>query len=768
MSVINEKLLENLKVVKRNGKKVDFDTAKVAIAIKKGFDGANKAEDEEERYTTKDIQKVYQSVIKRILKEYKEEEKIKIENIQDMIEETLQKLGYEDVYKSFSEYRDRRAQSRKLFSDEKKMHKFLKSLEGLGLKNAKEEDAKRENANIDGNSAMGTMLQYGSTVSKEFAKAYLMKPKFASLHDEGDIHIHDMDFFVMGTTTCMQIDLNKLFKGGFSTGHGHLREPQSINSYGALAAIAIQSNQNDQHGGQSIPAFDFYMAPGVLKTFKKEYKQALYELLEFTDFISFVNMDKLSKEVDKLNSIEVDLGIFSNFYKESKEVRRIFEKAYDIALAKTDRATYQAMEAFVHNLNTMHSRAGAQVPFSSINFGTDTSPEGRMVMKNYLLSIDAGLGKNETPIFPISIFKIKEGVNFNPGDPNYDLFKLSCKVSAKRLFPNFSFLDSPFNKQYYKGDYNTEVCYMGCRTRVMGNVVDPNKAVTPGRGNLSFTSINLPRLGINHGIGKNEKTDLDGFFKELGELMDTVKDQLLERFEVQCNKRLYNFPFLLEQGVWIDSEKLKPTDRLRKVLKHGTLSIGFIGLAECLKALIGKHHGESEEAQKLGLKIIGFMRKKCDEYSEKYNLNFTCLATPAEGLSGRFVNIDRAIYGKIKGVTDRDYYTNSFHVPVYYNISIINKIKKEAPYHALTNAGHISYIELDGDTTKNLEAFEKIVRLMKENNMGYAAINHPVDRDPVCGYVGIIGDVCPGCGRKAYEGVSVDKVNDFKKNSCCN
>ena len=768
MSVINEKLLENLKVVKRNGKKVDFDTAKVAIAIKKGFDGANKAEDEEERYTTKDIQKVYQSVIKRILKEYKEEEKIKIENIQDMIEETLQKLGYEDVYKSFSEYRDRRAQSRKLFSDEKKMHKFLKSLEGLGLKNAKEEDAKRENANIDGNSAMGTMLQYGSTVSKEFAKAYLMKPKFASLHDEGDIHIHDMDFFVMGTTTCMQIDLNKLFKGGFSTGHGHLREPQSINSYGALAAIAIQSNQNDQHGGQSIPAFDFYMAPGVLKTFKKEYKQALYELLEFTDFISFVNMDKLSKEVDKLNSIEVDLGIFSNFYKESKEVRRIFEKAYDIALAKTDRATYQAMEAFVHNLNTMHSRAGAQVPFSSINFGTDTSPEGRMVMKNYLLSIDAGLGKNETPIFPISIFKIKEGVNFNPGDPNYDLFKLSCKVSAKRLFPNFSFLDSPFNKQYYKGDYNTEVCYMGCRTRVMGNVVDPNKAVTPGRGNLSFTSINLPRLGINHGIVKNEKTDLDGFFKELGELMDTVKDQLLERFEVQCNKRSYNFPFLLEQGVWIDSEKLKPTDRLRKVLKHGTLSIGFIGLAECLKALIGKHHGESEEAQKLGLKIIGFMRKKCDEYSEKYNLNFTCLATPAEGLSGRFVNIDRAIYGKIKGVTDRDYYTNSFHVPVYYNISIINKIKKEAPYHALTNAGHISYIELDGDTTKNLEAFEKIVRLMKENNMGYAAINHPVDRDPVCGYVGIIGDVCPGCGRKAYEGVSVDKVNDFKKNSCCN
>ena len=756
-----EEVIDTIKVVKRNGKKVNFDTTKVALAIKKGFDSIID-EEGETKYTEKDIQKVYQNVLKKINKDYKNEEKIKIEEIQDLIEASLTKCGYEDVFQSFSEYRERRAQSRQLFSDEKKMHKFLKSLEGLGLKSAVEEDAKRENANIDGNSAMGTMLQYGSTVSKEFAKAYLMKKKFADAHDNGDIHIHDMDFLAMGTTTCMQIDLNKLFKGGFSTGHGHLREPQSINSYSALAAIAIQSNQNDQHGGQSIPAFDFYMAPGVLKTFKKEFKQAIYELLDFTDFISFVNMDKVAMTVDKLNSIEVDSNVFEPFYKDSSEVRRIFDRAYETAMAKTDRATYQAMEAFVHNLNTMHSRAGAQVPFSSINFGTDTSPEGRMVMKNYLLSVDAGLGKNETPIFPISIFKVKEGVNYNPGDPNYDLFKLSCKVSAKRLFPNFSFMDSPFNAQYYKGDYNTEVCYMGCRTRVMGNVVDPNKAVTPGRGNLSFTSINLPRLGIKHGIVTNDKTDEKGFFEELGELMDMVKDQLLERFEIQCNKRSYNFPFLLEQGVWIDSEKLKPTDRLRKVLKHGTLSIGFIGLAECLKALIGKHHGESDEAQKLGLKIVKFMRKKCDEYSETYNLNFTCLATPAEGLSGRFVNIDKAIYGKIKGVTDRDYYTNSFHVPVYYNISIVNKIKKEAPYHELTNAGHISYIELDGDTTQNLEAFEKIVRIMKENNMGYCAINHPVDRDPVCGYVGIIGDVCPGCGRKAYEGVSVDKIKNNK------
>ena len=762
---IEDKIL-SISVIKRNGKKTNFDGSKIAVAIKKGFDSVNT--DEEKKYNEKDIQKVYQKVIKRIDKEYvsKNIDKIKIEEIQDLIEDELKKCGYEDVYESFSNYRERRAASRLAFADEKKMHKFLKSLEGLGLKSASEENAKRENANIDGNSAMGTMLQYGSTVSKEFAKAYLMKKKFAEAHDAGDIHIHDMDFLAMGTTTCMQIDLNKLFKNGFSTGHGHLRPPKDIMSYGALAAIAIQSNQNDQHGGQSIPAFDYYLAPGVLMTFKKQFKQSVYELLDFSDFISFVNMDKVAKEIDKLTSIEFDLSIFEGIYKESREVKRIFEKAYEIALAKTDRTTYQAMEAFVHNLNTMHSRAGAQVPFSSINFGTDTSPEGRMIIKNYLLSVDAGLGKGETPIFPISIFKVKEGINYNKEDPNYDLFRLSCKVSAKRLFPNFSFIDSPFNKQYYKeGDFTTEVGYMGCRTRVLANVADPNKAVTPGRGNLSFTTINLPRLGIKHGIITNEKTDLKGFFDELEELMDMVKDQLLERFEIQCSRKMYNFPFLLGQGVWLDSEKLKPNDRLRKILKHGTLSIGFIGLAECLKALIGKHHGESEEAQKLGIKIIKFMREKCDQYSKEYNLNFTCLATPAEGLSGRFTNIDKAIYGRIKGITDREYYTNSFHVPVYYNISVVDKIKKEAPYHALTNAGHISYIELDGDAVNNIDAFEQIVRLMKENNMGYAAINHPVDRDPVCGYVGVIGDICPGCGRHSGEGVSIEKINSI--NECC-
>ena len=424
------------------------------------------------------------------------------------------------------------------------------------------------------------------------------------------------------------------------------------------------------------------------------------------------------------------------------------------------------MEAFIHNLNTMHSRAGAQVPFSSINFGTDTSPEGRMVMKNYLLSVDAGLGHAETPIFPISIFKVKEGINYNPEDPNYDLFKLSCEVSAKRLFPNFEFIDAPYNLQYYvPGRPETEVVTMGCRTRVMANVVDPDRQIAIGRGNLSFTTLNLVRIGIKHGIVGNtdrKKADMEGFYKELDEKLELCRDQLLERFEIQGNKRVYNFPFLMGQGNWMDSEKLKPNDKLKKVLKHGTLSIGFIGLAETLVALIGEHHGESTKAQKLGLEIIGHMREKIDGFAQANKLNFSLLATPAEGLSGRFTRIDKAIYGKIKGVTDRPYYTNSFHVPVYYNTTISHKIKTEAPYHALTNAGHISYIELDGDTTENVEAFESVIRMMKEAGIGYGAINHPVDRDPVCGYVGVIKDVCPGCGRREGEPIPAELLKNLK------
>ena len=745
--------LDDIIVVKRSGQRVSFNDAKIALAVKKGFDSVY------EEYDEKNVYKVKEKVLDQIRKQYKDRKTIGVEDVSDVIEEVLKKLKYDEVYESFKNYRERRDASREAFVV-KQQHKFVKAIESLGLKSATEENAKRENANVDGDGPMGTMLHFGSTVSREFAKAYLMDAKYSRAHDEGAIHIHDLDFWAMGTTTCMQIDLNKLFKHGFSTGHGYLRTPNSIGSYSALAAIAIQANQNEQHGGQSIPAFDYYMAPGVLKTFKKEFKQAIYNYLEFEGFKELINFNKVTDIIDKLDSIEFDLGIFEEFTSKSTRLKEIFEGSYENAMKRTDRATYQAMEAFIHNLNTMHSRAGAQVPFSSVNFGTDTSPEGRMVIKNYLLATESGLGHGETPIFPISIFKVKEGVNYNKEDKNYDLFRLACRVSAKRLFPNFSFIDAPYNKKYYvEGDYNTEVGYMGCRTRVLANVCGPS--VTPGRGNLSFTSINLPRLGIKHGIalGERDKADMKAFYKELDETMDLVKGQLLQRFECQCSKTRANFKFLLGSGVWLNSEKMDSTTKLRTVLKHGTLSIGFIGLAETLKALIGEHHGESEKAQKLGLEIIGHMRKKCDEYTEEYNLNFTCLATPAEGLSGRFVAIDRSIYGKIKGVTDRDYYTNSFHVPVYYKTSVQHKLEVEGKYHSLTNAGHISYIELDGDTVNNVDAFETVVRIMHDTGVGYGAINHPVDRDPVCGYVGVIKDVCPGCGRHENEGIEMEKIS---------
>lgn len=573
-------------------------------------------------------------------------------------------------------------------------------------------DLKRENGNINGDTPMGAMLQQGANTAKEYYLDTMVDPEIAQLHRDGWIHIHDLDFYGW-TTTCTQIELRKLFKGGFNTGHGHLREPKSIGSYAALAAIAIQSNQNDQHGGQSIIDFDYAMAEGVRLTYEKYLKEA--------------------------NDIVSD---FSHPYEDRQPEPPGWIKDY--AMKKTVRDTYQAMEGLIHNLNTMHSRAGAQVPFSSINYGLDTSWEGRLAVEQLLKATEAGLGNGETPIFPIQIYRVKEGVNFNPGDPNYDLFRLAMRVSAKRLFPNFSFIDAPFNLKYYKpGHPETEVGYMGCRTRVMGNVC--GEEVSPGRGNLSFTSINLPRLAIE-AHGSQEK-----FFDSLENMLRHVMKQLLDRFKVQGARKVRNFPFLMGEGVWKDSETLGPDDPVVEVLKHGTLSIGFIGLAETLKALIGKHHGESEEAQELGLAIVGYIRDFCDDASEALGLNVTCLATPAESLSGRFVRIDKKKYGIIEGVTDRDYYTNSFHIPVYFPITAGRKISLEAPYHALTNAGHISYVEMDGDPTRNLAAFESIIRHMKKCGIGYGSINHPVDRDPVCGYTGIINDVCPRCGRRDHD-----------------
>ena len=729
-------------ILKRDGRTVPFDPDKITNAIVKAFEASHSAK----------TQATAEEITREVIHNLERSETIEVpsvEDVQDMVESVLIEKGFVRTAKSYILYRAERSRICEMNT------RLMRVYEDITNKSSIESDIKRENANINGDTAMGAMLKYGSEGAKEFNMMFMLKPEHAEAHRCGDIHIHDMDFLTL-TTTCCQIDLIKLFDGGFSTGHGHLRAPKDIRSYAALACIAIQANQNDQHGGQSIVNFDYAMADGVRITFRKNYRDNLARALELLEG----NLDAEAEARRILDEIEAEAGLVPTLVPDdgyraaeaeklsalgagAEEIAHIQGFAQRRAEKETDKATYQAMEALIHNLNTMNSRAGAQVPFSSINYGMDTSPEARMAIRNLLKSTQAGLGNGETPIFPIQIFRVKEGVNYNPGDPNYDLFKLACKTSAKRLFPNFSFQDAPFNLKYYKsGHPETEIAYMGCRTRVMANNFDPTKEVSNGRGNLSFTSVNLPRLAIkaNH--------NLDVFFDSLDQMVALVIDQLLDRFEIQDRKCVRNYPFLMGQGVWIDSEKLGWDDEVREVLKHGTLSVGFIGLAECLKALIGEHHGESERAQNLGLEIIGHMRKLCDEATERLHMNVTLLATPAEGLSGRFVKIDAQKYGVIPGVTDREYYTNSFHVPVYYEISAVDKIRIEAPYHALTNAGHISYVELDGDPSQNLEAFEKIVRVMKESGIGYGSINHPVDRDPVCGYNGIIGDTCPNCGRE--------------------
>lgn len=731
-------------IMKRDGRVAAYDEEKIVRAIERAFAAVNSAKGHEEAVR----------LAQMVTREVERDESIDmptVEGVQDRVEQVLIGEGYGKTAKAYILYRAERSRAREAKT------RLMHILEDITFKDAADSDVKRENANIDGDTAMGTMLKYGSESAKQFYDMYVLNPEHARAHREGDIHIHDLDFLTL-TTTCTQIDLTQLFKGGFSTGHGVLSEPQDIGSYSALACIAIQSNQNDQHGGQAIASFDYDMAPGVAKTYVKEYRRALGAGLELV--LGHNAGDDEAKAI--IRQIRSELGVAPTLapnqaFEDALRARllemtdeptcaRIMRYAQERGYRETERRTSQAMQAFIHNLNTMHSRAGAQTPFSSINYGMDTSPEGRMVMRNLLLETEKGLGRGETPIFPIQIFRVKEGVSYNPGDPNYDLFRLAIRVSAKRLFPNFAFVDAPFNLQYYKpGRHETEIAYMGCRTRVIGNVYDPENEVCNRRGNLSFTSINLPRIAIE------ARGDLDRFYQMLDGRMKLVIEQLDERFEIQARKKVRNYPFLMGEGVWLGSEKLGWDDEVREVLKHGTLSVGFIGLAETLVALIGEHHGQSERAQKLGLEIISRMRRQLDELSRERKMNYTLLATPAEGLSGRFVKIDRERYGVIPGVTDREYYTNSFHVPVYYPISAFDKIRLEGPYHALTNAGHISYIEMDGDPTKNLDAFEAVVRAMHDAGVGYGSINHPVDRDPVCGYNGIIGDCCPCCGRQEEE-----------------
>ncbi len=744
-------------ITKRDGRVVLYDESKIANAILKAL----AATGEDDAAAAARIA----NEVGEALAEKHANESYRIEDIQDEAEKALMRCGYEDAAKKYILYRARRTNVREANTS------LMKACDEIINADARNSNLKRDNANVDGNTAMGSMLQIGSAASKAYNGSYLLTDGQYALHQDGWIHIHDFEFYSL-TTTCCQIDVDKLFSGGFSTGHGFLREPTDIQSYAALACIAIQSNQNDQHGGQSIPNFDYALAKGVAKTYRRLFIENLTKSLtllvptrEWTKDVLKAMCDNTEKEVGRGPSLEDDqmfLAVLRTklapLAGDDALIERAILFASEQSEKETDRRCFQAMEALVHNLNSMHSRAGAQTPFSSINYGTDTSPEGRMVIKNVLLATESGLGHGETPIFPIQIFKLKTGVNYEVTDPNYDLFELACKVSAKRLFPNFTNLDAPFNLQYYvEGRPETEIATMGCRTRVMSNVYDPDRQTAFGRGNLSFTSINLPRLAIE------ARGDEGAFYTALQAQMDRVAGQLMDRYEIQAKKTVRNYPFLMGQGVWMDSEKLGPDDEVREVLKHGTLSIGFIGLAETLTALYGHHHGESDEMQQKGLQIVGFMNEYCKRKSAETGMNYTLLATPAEGLSGRFLRMDRKRYGMLPGVTDHDFYTNSFHVPVYYDISAYNKIQKEAPYHALTPAGHITYVELDGDTAENLEAFMSIVKCMHDAGVGYGSINHPVDRDPVCGYVGIIHDVCPRCGRRDHEAVPPERLAELQR-----
>ena len=657
---MNEENLSNIIVIKRDGKKANFDGAKIAIAIKKGFDSI------EEKYNEDDVNKIYSKVISKIINDNKE--KIKIEEIQDLIEEELKKNKYDDVYQSFSEYREKRNQSREIFFEEKRKHKFLKALEKLGLSTKSNQEVIENNKNT-----METMQAYGRTVSQEFTTSYLMKKKFSDEHENGDIYINKLEYYPMGATESCQIDLEKLFTDGFQTGNCSMREPQSISSYTMLAIIAIASNQKDQDSEQSIPNFDYYMSEGVLKTFKKEFRQTIYDILEYTDYDKFIALNGIDREIDKLSTIDFNIEQFYKFTREAEELKRMFRIVYQNAMKKTNKQVYQAMEAFVHDLNSICTNR-----ITSINLGTDESLEGRMVIKNLLKIIEKGIGENEEAKSPKVIFKVKKGINFNKKDKNYDLLEKACEIATKTNNISFSFLDTQYNENIYKeGDFNTEVAYFSNGNRVIDNIIDKDKEVSVSRGVISSTVINLPRIALKH------KNDVEGFIDELERKIELVKDQLLERLEVQSSKKASNFPFLMGQNVWIDSERLKEDDKIKKVLKQGVMQISFTGLNESIIALTGKRYDENKKSKDIAITTIEKMRKKVEEFSKKYNLNFVLAGNDNEIIDKSFLELDRIIFGKIKDVTDKEKYTASFQLPENTETEI--KIKNEAVFHELTN-----------------------------------------------------------------------------------
>ena len=711
-------------IEKRDGTLEQFNLSKIRNAI------SNVLEE-------KDID----TVLTKIEKNLPKKDKVTVEEIQDIVEKTLMSLKFFEQGKSYILYRKQRENIRNSKTSLTKTFKEVLDADGS--------DISRENANVDGKAPMGLMLLFGSEIEKDYVKRYMINPKFTELHDNGDIHIHDLNMYAC-TFNCCNIGLKELFRKGFNTGHGTLRPPQSISTALTQAAIVVQANQNDMYGGQGIPLFDYELSPYIAKTLGSNIKNTIESVLG--QEIDFNFKDFCYSLCEKNNSSLVDESLKELESKIYEFVGDKTKKVLELSRKRTFKDTFQACEGFVHNLNSLNSRAGSQVPFSSINYGTNTTPEGQMLIENTLEATEEGLGNGETSIFPVQIFKIKEGVNANPGDPNYYLLEKAVEVTSKRMYPNFVNIDVPGNIEYYReGKPETEMATMGCRTKTLA-MPDGTGRVT-NRGNIAFTTINLPRLGI---LAEHK---IDKFFELLDQRITDCIDELLERVNYIKTKKVYNFPFLMGQNIYLGSENLGWNDSIEPALRNGTLAVGFIGIAEALKALIGKHHGESKEAYQLSLKIVKRIRERTDKATSETGWMFGCFATPAEGLAGRFAKIDQKKFGVIEGVTDRKFYTNSFHIPVYFPITATKKMQKEGPFHALCNAGAITYVEMDGDPSKNLKAVMKLVQFSRKCGISYFSINHSVDRCPVCGYEGIIEtDVCPHCGWKEGEEISLEEL----------
>ena len=713
-------------IKKRDGRVVPFDPQKIEQAIEKSFLASGSRKGKETAHHLCGL----------VIASVQQDESIpsvpSVEQVQDTVERILIEQGFVRSAKAYILYRAERSRVREMNT------RLMKTFETICFHDPEDDEALRDSPADSGDTAMGAMFRFGSEGAQQFYEMFVIDPRYAQAHQEGDIHIHDIDFYTL-TTACTQIDPLPLFQGGFRAGHGMLREPRNIDSYAALCCIAMQANQRDQHDGQSIANFDYSMAPGVAKTYGKRFAEnlarALELLLHIDDAWETANtlLAELEAKTGKTPMLTEDkaytkalktklrtLGVAS---KEQLDCLVDFTRTH--AEQETDRATHQAMEAMVHTLNTVSGRVGESMSDTTVNYGLCTSPEGRMVMRNLLLVTEEGLGYGGAPDFPVQIFRVKEGVNYNPGDPNYDLFRLCIRVSAKRRMPRFSFIDAPFNLRYYrKGDPRTEAAYMGCRARVIDNAYDPARAFSTRRGNLFTTTINLPRIAIK------AKGDAAWFFEELERTLSLAAAQLLERFEIIAAKKVRDFPFLMGEGNWLDSETLRRSAPVRDVLKHGTLAIGFTGLAETLVALRGMHHGEDTASQNLGLEIVGFIREFCDALAETKQMNFTCYATPAASLSGRFARLDRDRYGTLTGITDRERYTDSFHIPAHFPLSAFARISLEAPYHALTSAGHITTVAMAEDPDSHPDAFEKIIRHMHDSGIGYGSVDPPAEQTP--------------------------------------